>query len=45
MPISVPPLRGYPLQWLGAVMLALAAVIFVSVPNLLRARMSANELR
>ena len=43
MAISVPSFRGYTLQWIGAAVLTLAAIIFVSVPNLLRVRMSANQ--
>jgi hypothetical protein len=43
MSISLPSRRGYPLQWIAAVMLTFAAVAFVSIPNLLRARISANE--
>lgn len=43
MLISLPSFRSYPLQWIAAAILASAVLASVSIPNLLRARMSASQ--
>jgi Domain of unknown function (DUF4349) len=43
MPPSLPYLRNSPLQWIAATILTSALVASVSIPNLMRARISASQ--